>query len=726
MIKKLNILLVLVFLSLISFADGGMWIPILLKKYNIEDMQKKGFRLTAEDIYSINHSSMKDGVVIFGGGCTGELISDKGLIITNHHCGYAQIQQHSTIEHDYLTDGYWAKDYSEELANPGLTVTFLVRMEDVTDKVLQGINDTLETSKRNSLISKNIESIKNKESDNGKYEIEIKDFYYGNEYYMFVYKVYKDVRLVGAPPSSIGKFGGDTDNWMWPRHTGDFSIFRIYADKNNEPADYSPDNVPYKPDFYFPVSIDGVKEGDFTMVIGYPGSTQQFLTSYAVKQLVEKINPARIEIRDKQLNIINKAMEKDKKTRIQYSLKAARIANGWKKWIGENNGLKKLDAIKTKEEQEKDYISWINSDESRKKKYGHILSQFQSYYNELEPYYLTLIYLHEAFFSQDIFSYPTKMYQLKSLTGDELDTKLENLKKGVDKFFNDYDLSTDIQLFEAMLIEYYTKVDHVYHPDFYSIINKKFKGDFNKYTKFVYSKTIFSDKDKLMDFLNNYNEKSFSKLEKDPVFSMFKNIAEVYTGKIIFNYRSINSKIEELNHLYVKSLFEKNPDKLFYPDANFTMRVTYGNVSGYSPKDAVTYNYYTTLRGIIEKDNPEIYDYDVPEKLKELYNSKDYGIWGVDSIMPVCFIATNHTTGGNSGSPVINAKGELVGVNFDRNWEGTMSDIMYDPEICRNITLDIRYVMFIIDKFADADYLIKEMKLIKDDKEIDFSALNPD
>lgn len=713
--RQTLILTVLLSVVLFNFlkADEGMWIPILLEKYTIEDMQKKGFKLTAEDIYSINKACMKDGIVIFGGGCTGELISDKGLLITNHHCGFGQIQSHSTVEHDYLTDGFWAMSQKEELSNPGLTVSFLVRMEDVTEKVFADIDSSMNELQRAAKIKSAINKIQLEGSAGTGYEAEVNSFYSGNQYYLFIYEIYKDVRLVGAPPSAIGKFGGDTDNWMWPRHTGDFSLFRIYADKDNKPAEYNPENVPYKPKYHFAISLDGVKKGDFTMVFGYPGRTQQFLTSFAVKQLVEKINPARIGVRDKILNIMKADMESDPAIRIQYASKAAGVANAWKKWIGENKGLIRLDAVTKKQQLEEKFQLWADSDNLRQKEYGKILPEFKSLYEKLEPYQATLDYTHETFFALDISELIGYFNNLSSLEGEALSERLKVLDSSAGKFFRDYNVSTDKKMFVALLELYYKNVSPEYHPATFSEIQIKFKGDFNKYADYVYSKSIFVNENKILKFIKSYSEKSEKIISADPYFILYDEIVDIYRGKVVNKWREVNQEIENLNRIYIKALMEMQTDKIFYPDANFTMRITYGKVADYNPMDAVKYKHYTTLDGIIEKDNPEIYDYDVPDKLRELYDKKDYGIYGVNDTMYVCFTGTNHTTGGNSGSPVLNADGQLIGVNFDRNWEGTMSDVMYDPDMCRNITLDIRYALFLIDKLAGAKHLIDEMTIVR-------------
>ncbi|MDF1549239.1 MAG: S46 family peptidase [Bacteroidales bacterium] len=720
MIKK-TISITLIFLLFVSpylRADEGMWIPLLLKKYNIKDMQAKGFKLTAEDIYSINKASMKDAVIIFGRGCTGELISDQGLLITNHHCGFGQIQNHSSLEHDYLTDGFWAMSKSEELSNPGLTAKFLERMEDVTDQVLANINDNMSESERYAEIQKQVRLIDLKASENGKFETVTKPLFYGNEYYLFVYKVYKDVRLVGAPPSGIGKFGGDTDNWMWPRHTGDFSMFRIYADKNNEPAEYSPENVPYKPKKFFPISLKGVKKGDFTMVFGYPGSTEEYLTSYGVKMISEVENPQRIKIRQAKIDIMTKYMEKDAGVRIQYADKYAGVSNSWKKWIGENRGLKRLNAIQKKQVFEKDITSWMNANEVRKSKYGSLLDSYKKTYEELSPAQLAYDYFIETIYRNDIFSLAASYRRYldninEQSKKEDIESAVSRLKAGLDGYFKDYYKPLDKELFAEMITLYHTGLDKKYQPPMLQEINTKYKGDVAKFTEAIYKKTIFADKEKLVDFLDNYKIGSNKKLEKDPIYQLYGEFFNLFQQNVQPVLEKTDLELAKLNRLWMQAIMEFEKDKVLYPDANFTLRVTYGQVDDYFPYDGVKYLHYTTLKGIMEKDNPEIYDYRVPQKLKELYEKKDYGEYGENGEMHVCFTASNHTTGGNSGSPIINGEGQLIGVNFDRNWEGTMSDIMYDPDMCRNISIDIRYALFIIDKFAGAKHLVDEMTLIR-------------
>jgi hypothetical protein len=698
-------------------ADEGMWIPMLLKKYNIKDMRAKGFKLTADDIYSVNKASMKDAVMIFGGGCTAELISDQGLLITNHHCGFRSIQSHSSIEHDYLTNGFWAMNQSEELVNNGLTVTFLQRMEDVTDIVLANVSENMSEEDRQKEVAKQIQSLEIKNSESGKYKVRVKPFFYGNQYFMFVQKVYTDVRLVGAPPSAIGKFGGDTDNWMWPRHTGDFSIFRIYADKNNEPAKYSVDNVPFKPKKHFPISLKGVKQGDFTMVFGYPGSTEEYITSYAVALTSEVENPAKINIRQEKLNLIDRYMNQDPAIRIKYASKQAGISNGWKKWIGENRGLKRLDAINKKREFEHNITTWMIEDQNRAQKYGDLLPEYKEIYKKLTPYSIASTYFYETYYSLDITRLVSSFSRLAKLgeeaKTDDIEKTRKSLVAAIERIYKDYHQPLDKEIFAKMMEMYATSMDHQFIPSELAAANSKFKGDFVKYTNYVYKKSLFTDKERLMDFLESYTAKSLKKLQKDPLFKLYDSFIKMYIDELQPNISALYTKMSGMDRLWMQAIMEFEKDKVLYPDANFTLRVTYGKIDDYFPKDGVKYLPYTTVEGIIEKDNPDIYDYRVPEKLKQLYKAKDYGQYGENGKMHVCFTASNHTSGGNSGSPVINGEGQLIGVNFDRNWEGTMSDIMYDPDMCRNISLDIRYALFIIDKYAGAAYLIDEMTIIK-------------
>ncbi len=718
--NKLYYLLLFVFIfKLPAIADEGMWIPMYLGQLNEADMQAMGMNITAEDIYSVNRSSLKDAIVIFGGGCTGEVVSDQGLILTNHHCGYGRIQSHSSVEHDYLTDGFWAMDRSEELPNPGLTVTFLVRMEEVTDPVLSGLDPDLSEFERSAIISSRIDSLEQEAVEGTHYEARIKPFYYGNRYFLFVNEVYKDIRLVGAPPSNIGKFGGDTDNWVWPRHTGDFSIFRIYADKDNNPAPYSEDNVPYQPKKHLNISLGGVDKGDFTFIFGYPGSTQEYIPSWAVEMTVDVINPVRIGLREKRINIFKKYMNESPEIRIQYAAKQSGISNGWKKWIGENRGIKRLKAVQQKQEFEATFTDWVNGAPERKALYGSLLPALKKAYEQLSQvsYYST--YLREAGFGVEAVRYSRSFDRLVDFSKmkkreEEQRAELVNRQlSGAERFFKDYQPAIDQEVFAAVLSDYYEHLTADHIPGYLKELYKKYKGDFDAMAEGVFEKSVFVSEEKVKALLNGYKASHYKKIEKDPVYRLAQSFAGLYYNRYLPEIRSIGVITDSLMRVYMQAQIEMQPLKKIYPDANFTLRVAYGNVDGYNPDDAVFYGYYTTLEGIMEKENPDIYDYVVEEKLKQLYNEKDYGRYGDgEGQMHVCFIATNHTTGGNSGSPVLDANGNLIGINFDRCWEGTMSDIIYDMSQCRNIALDIRYCLFIIDKYAGAGHLVEEMTIV--------------
>jgi hypothetical protein len=720
-----NILLIscLLFTTLFTpslLADEGMWIPMLIEKYNIKLMQEKGFKLSAEDIYSVNKACMKDAVVLFGGGCTGEIISADGLLITNHHCGYSQIQKHSSLDHDYLTNGFWAMSREEELPNPGLTVTFLKRMEDVSAKVLNGITDSMDDVQSEKQVNSNIAEIVKAATDGTGYSASVKPFYMGKQYFLFVNESFRDIRLVGAPPSSIGKFGGETDNWIWPRHTGDFSLFRIYADKDNKPSDYTKTNVPYKPLYHFPISLKGIKEGDFTMVFGYPGSTSEYVPSYHVDMVKNYINPKMIAIRTKKIEIMENAMNTDPLIRIQYSAKKSGIANGWKKWIGESQGLEKMNTIGKKEEFEAKLTQWINSEESRKTHYGNLLPEYKNLYTGLREYSFVNSYTNEVFFntSAEVIGFSRSLTSLAELVknkGDESqirDLKLKIIESGK-TFFHNFNQQTDKKIFVAVMSLYGDNMDIKWQVPEYVELRKQCKGDFSGLADKIYKKSSFTDEARFTSFVTGFKASDIAKLEKDPFYRFGTKVTDFLSEKVKPELLRLNSEIQKLNRDYMTAQMEFDKDRLFYPDANLTLRLTYGKVKGYFSKDAVYFTYYTTLKGIMEKDNPDIYDYAVPAKLKELYKTKDYGRYTQDGEVPVCFIADNHTSGGNSGSPVINAQGQLIGVNFDRAWEGVASDLSYSPEQSRNISLDIRYALFIIDKFAGAGYLLKEMTIVE-------------
>ena len=697
------LLSVFILLSIATEAKEGMWLPMFLQQLNESEMQAMGLELTAEDIYSINNGSLKDAVVHFGGGCTAEIISGEGLLLTNHHCGYGQIQSHSTLENDYLTNGFWAKDSSEELSNKGLTATFIKYMKEVTQDVLKNQSAQMSESARKKMIASIGDSLIALEIEGTHFEALIKPFFKGNRYFMFVTETYTDVRLVGAPPSSIGKFGSDTDNWMWPRHTGDFSLFRIYAGKDNKPADYSQENVPYIPNRHLTLSTQGVKPGDFTMVYGFPGRTDEYLPAVAVKQITQVLNPAKISIRKVALDIMDKQMRNSDEVRIKYASKYARVANYYKKWIGENAGIQKTRGIKRKEEFEKAFKDAVASD-SKFVHYSSLLAEYDSLYSEFEDVALARDYFIEiAYRGVEIIKFSSKVSKFVK-TGDVKD--LEQFKRSIEGHFKNYDMTTDQMLYEALFAKYATdQATSNYLPDY-------FKSE--TYTaQEVFSRSYFSSQEKLETLLSLTTRKIQKKLAKDPVFKVSLAMYGNYRENIYEKYSTLEDELDVIDRQYIKAIMEVLPDyRSYYPDANSTLRLTYGQVQGVSPLDAVSYGHVTYAEGMLEKYIPGDYEFDLPEKLIELYKKNDFGPYAdSNGKLPVCFIATNHTTGGNSGSPALNAKGELVGLNFDRAWEGTMSDINYDASRCRNIMVDARYILFVIDKFAGATYLLDEMTI---------------
>lgn len=707
-------------LSVALRASEGMWIPALLKALNESDMKAMGLKLSAEDIYSINKSSLKDAIVHFGGGCTAEVISTEGLILTNHHCGFSQIQSHSSVEHDYLKDGFWAKSKSEELANPGLTATFIVRIEDVTDRVMKNVGDK-DGPERSGTIQMNISAIEKETEANEKgHSASIRPFFYGNEYYMIVTKTYTDVRLVGAPPSSIGKYGGDTDNWMWPRHTGDFSMFRIYAGADNEPAAYSESNVPYKPRHSLAISLKGTQPGDFTMVYGFPGRTQQFLHSSHVGYITQVMNPAAIAMRDRSLDIIDATMASSDALRIKYAAKQARIANSWKKWQGENNGLERLNAIEKKRQLEEKFAAKIRSSKDLQAKYGKVLETLNGHVETGKKLITARSMLIEFFFvGPEVLRYArgfenlVENYEAMVASGKAEDD-IKRLQGNIPGFFKNYHAPTDEKILAALYPMYIKNLAPEMRPALHKELQAKYKGDWNRYAADLFAKSYFTDEKRVTDLLANFNKGAAKKVKKDPAYILSKAVMGAWRENAAAQYQRWFGQMEEVMRIYVDGLMTVFPDKKYWPDANSTLRVAFGKVEGSEPRDGVIYNPFTTLDGVVAKYVPGDREFDLPQKLLDLQRRRDYGQYAdANGDLPVCFTASNHTTGGNSGSPVIDGEGRLIGLNFDRSWESTMSDIMYDPERCRNIIVDIRYVMWVVDKYAGAKNLISEMNFVK-------------
>jgi hypothetical protein len=707
---KNKIILVILLASIQIFAQqGGMWIPSLLEGMNEKEMKSLGMKISAKDIYDANKSSIKDAVPHFNGGCTSEIISDKGLLLTNHHCGFSQIQSHTTLQNNYLEEGFWAMSLDEELPNANLTATFIIKIEDITNKVLtSNLNDLSETEKK-AIISDNIYKVRETFQRERHQETKVVPFYDGNQYLLFVTETFKDVRLVGAPPSFIGKFGNDTDNWIWPRHTGDFALFRIYADKNNQPAAYSLDNVPYKPKHFFPISIAGIKENDFTMVMGFPGRTQEYLPAVAVEQIVNVLNPVKIQMRDEALKIADQFMRKDPKIKIQYAAKYASIANYWKKWIGENKGLKKSNAIEIKKNNEEKFENQI--EKMNKADYENIFSNFETDYQEIQNYALAREIYQELTRNNEFFNIGNRLFQLenavKNKSEKEQKESILKIQKSITSIFKDFNGLVDEKVFEALLEIYKNKTPKKLKSLTVSQLSS------SEITENIYKKSILVQEKELNVALSQKPKEFFNFLNQDPGYQFFKSIAEVYMNEVDPNFQRINTKIAANQKNYMKAIMELSPKSArIFPDANSTLRVTYGKVKGYSPLDAVYYQPVTYADGIMEKYIPGDYEFDISSKMKELIETKNYGRYAENGKLPVNFIATNHTTGGNSGSPALDKNGNLIGLNFDRVWEGTMSDIHYDPEICRNIMVDTRYILWVIEKYAGANHLINEMKLV--------------
>ncbi len=709
-------MLTAVFANAAETPDEGMWLPMFVERLNYVDMQKMGLRLTPDELYSINHSSLKDAIVSLGGFCTAEVVSPEGLLFTNHHCGYGNIQKHSTVDHDYLTDGFWAMSKAEELPNEGLTVSFLERMEDVTADVLSVVTGDMDETARQSAINKKVEELKKNASEDGKYEIELKSFFNGNEYYMFVYQVYKDVRLVGAPPSSIGKFGGDTDNWMWPRHTGDFSIFRIYTAPDGSPAEYAKENVPLKPKHFLPVSLKGYQKNDFAMIWGFPGRTDRYRTSWGVEATMNDINPVIIKVLGKVLELQKAGMDKDNAVRIAYADNYAGLANYWKLQLGENRDLKRLSVIAKKQELEKQFAGWVNATDARKQKYGDVLNTFANVYGKYKEQNLYTVLYHTqlAMYGSQAFTAPGQAMGIETalksgVKGEELTKQLEKYKEFGTEHFKEYNIDIERNVLAAVLELFYNGVPKAQHPEVLETVYTKYKGDFKAYAADLFEKSIWYTPENFSAFLA---KPSLKKLQNDPAGKLYASFMDIFR-KIQESNKQLSNQIKVAQRLYAEGLREMEPDKSFYPDANSTMRMTYGKVLDYYPADAVHYKYYTTLDGVMAKEDPSNEEFIVPAKLKELYQKKDYGQYGVNGTMYTCFLTDNDITGGNSGSPVLNADGHLIGLAFDGNWEAMSGNILFEPELQRTICVDVRYVLFVIDKYAGATNLINELTLVK-------------
>ena len=699
------------------FAGEGMWLPLFLKSLNEKEMKAMGMKISADDVYSINKGSLKDAIVHFGGGCTSEIISGQGLLLTNHHCGYGYIQSHSNLEHNYLREGFWAGRQHEELPCPGLTATLIVRIEDVTAKVLQGIDSSWDENKRRNAVDVNLQKIKptiEKQSDQ---EVFIRGFFNNNQYFAFVTEVFKDVRLVGAPPESIGKFGADTDNWVWPRHTGDFSLFRIYADANNRPAAYDKNNNPYKPKHFLPINIGGIQEGDFTMVFGFPGRTNEYLTAEGVRQQIEVLNPVRISLRDKTLKILDKHMRADEATKIKYAAKYAGIANAWKKWIGENLGMKITGGLAKKATQDSIFQSLVNRN-VQYRNYRNLVSDLDLKYKRLEPFAYSREYYMETFYRNvDVFNFYQSMSALQSVydgRGEStFNTRKSELLQNLEGNYKNLDLGIDREVLTSLLEQFHQSMNPAFVFNHLKNGLAQVGNNYSSYTTSLYANSKLLLKDSMARILSLPYKEWSAEVKKDPLWIFYNEMKYYLDNDINKLCGEYEDQIAELRRNHMAALLRVFKERKFYPDANSTLRVTYGKVQGYQPKDGVQYLPQTYLDGVMEKYVPGDYEFDVPKKLQQLYRDKDYGMYGENGKMPLAFIGSNHTTGGNSGSPAIDAHGNLIGLNFDRVWEGTMSDINYDPSICRNIMVDARYILFIIDKFAGAHWLIEEMKLVK-------------
>jgi len=714
--KSLKISLFFVFITLLSFfakADEGMWLPMLVSKYNISAMQQMGLKLTADQIYSVNQACLKDAVISLDhGGCTGSIISQKGLLITNHHCGYEAIAGESSVGSDFLTDGFWAMRPEEELPIPDKTVSFLLRMEDVTARILAKITPEMDEGERGIAIQNESDKIIEETESGSDFEVSVESMFEGNEYYMFVYQTFTDVRMVGAPPSSIGKFGGDTDNWMWPRHTGDFCLLRVYAGTDGKPAEYSKNNHPIQPKYFLPVSLAGVKEGDFSMILGYPGATDRYLTSYGIQEKLTQTNPADINAKWAKMEVMKKYMGADDVTRIAYAGDYAYLGNFWKKSLQESKSLVRLKVFNDKKRIEDDFQAWVNQEEDRKSKYGSVIEDFKTVYKTASDTRAdeAIVYSSELLTGARILYIAFQTGELSSRFDSADFNEMIGINKArAAKYYKTFNPQLEKDMLLKMLDIYSKNVTPEYMPDCYTTIKKKFKDDYKKYVDYMFDKSIFASEAKLMAFLNNPKKKT---LEKDPAYIAANSFITSYMIARL-SQMTDEDKFSKARRLYIAGLREMNPGITFYPDANSTMRLTYGTAKPYKPADALFADYYTTLQGVMEKEDSTNREFIVPGKLKELYAKKDFGPYADNGVMHVCFLTTHDITGGNSGSPVINGKGELVGLAFDGNSEAMSSDIKFDVNLQRTICVDIRYVLFVVDKYAGAGYLVNEMKVVE-------------
>ena len=714
----------IIFLTLIIFGGGnarsdeGMWMVNLLNKLNYGELSEMGIRLSPEDIYSVNRSSLKDAIVVFGGGCTGEMISDKGLLLTNMHCGYNQIQSHSTMEHDYLKNGFWAKSMDQELPNPGLSVKFLIRIENVTDEINSKLDDQMSESRRSAIINQISRQLESQAMKGTHYDASVQPFYQGNQFYLFVYETFNDIRLVASPPKTIGDFGSLTDNWMWPRHKADFSIFRVYMSPDGKPAKYSRENIPYEPKHHLPISLKGVEEGDFAMIMGYPGSTDRHMTSYGIDELKNIEHPNRIEIRGKKLEILEKTMEKGPEYRLMYSSDYKGASNYWKYSIGQMEGFKRIDMASERKAIEGEFETWAANNRSSMGKYKEALDLIEDAYEKRAPYQNASQYLLESMLiGPELTLFVDNVNKLHNLLdqsflkrlfkGKKINNAATQLRHQGEEYFRTYHKPTDQAVAEALFTLYKEEIDTAYYPEAFASGLEEY-GSVKAYVDHIYNNSLFASEEKFNDFTENPKLKI---LEKDPGFLFSTSVFDAYR-QLYQKANQFNIQLEKGQRLFVDGKMKMEPEKTWYPDANFTMRLTYGSIGGYKAKDAVDYRYYTTLKGVMEKEDPDNYEFIVPDKLKKLYREKDYGRYGDHGRMPVCFITNNDITGGNSGSPVMNGSGELIGLAFDSNWEGMTGDIKFEKGLQKTVCTDIRYLLFVLNRIGEVDWLIEEMDIV--------------